>query len=413
MSQLEYISLLSEMLAEIRDGHLGVEYDKGTDAELAKAQLFPFSIMIEDARLMVVFNDTPNDSTIHPGMEVLSINGHTANDLIQLILPKITGDGFIDTGKKNELEHNFSEYYWVFVDQSAAFTILARDAAGKIVTAKVTGVLNGRREKNRNNNIVNVQMQANVARLLGAKENISLSFVSGSDIASLRIHSFMGRDFLATIGSVFKTLYDKKTRVLILDLRGNSGGEDNNGAFLVSQFTDKPFRYFDRIHLTTVFPSFATFKPPLSKILRNGVVADPNGGYLVTTTLNRGVGEQHPAKYPFLGKLFVLMDGGTFSAAADVTAMLRYLTHTSFVGEESGGAFEGNTSGLNAAIKLPNSKLSVEINMFEYWNAVSGGVKGRGTQPDYLVKQKMTDLLRGVDTQWKRVMELALAGLNN
>jgi hypothetical protein len=46
---------------------------------------------------MVLSNDTPDDSAIRPGMEILTINGHTASEVFNLILPKLSGDGFIET----------------------------------------------------------------------------------------------------------------------------------------------------------------------------------------------------------------------------------------------------------------------------------------------------------------------------
>ena len=185
---------------------------------------------------------------------------------------------------------------------------------------------------------------------------------------------------------------------MILDLRGNGGGVDDYGAALVSQFTDKPFRYFDYIHVTTIAPSFATWLPRTFDAMRAGTVADPAGGFRITSTQHRGVAEQAPASTPFLGKLVVLIDGGTFSTAADVAAQLRSMGRATFIGEETGGGYEGNTSGLNALIVLPNSKQRLRIMMYDYWNAVKPApARGRGTIPDRPVVRRIMDYIRGVD----------------
>lgn len=406
-SQRAFMILLFEMLARLRDGHMRLEADAATTAALAQARLFPLRILMEGDRLMVLYNDTPGDSTIRPGMELLTVNGHTAAEMTRTILPGIAGDGFIETFKRKRLERSFAQFYWLYVDESAEFNITAKDNTGNTITTKLPGILSSAREQNRANNPINRLIRTNLARLDSAKDNVSLRFINNTDLAYLRIRIFGGDAFTSTLDLVFKTLHDKKTSTLILDLRGNGGGVDEYGAALVSQFTNKPFRYFDRIHLTSILPSFTTWQPSTVEDLRNGVVTDPNGGYLVTPRLHRGVGGQIPAAHPFTGKLLVLLDGGTFSTAADVTALLRHLTNALFIGEESGGTAEGNTSGLNALVKLPYSKLSLKIHLYEYWNAIPPGKKGRGTMPDHPVETRVADWLQGIDAPMQRALSLA------
>ncbi len=410
MTRIAFISLVSETLAAIRDGHMSMQYDEATTAALASARLFPLGVRIEGSRLMVISNDTPNDSTIHPGMEVVRINDRTATDVLSLILPKLSGDGFIETGKRWRLGRSFARNYWLFVDQASEFTVTARHDTGPTVTTTLAGVRNA--DRNGNSNQVNRLMAANLARLDGPEDRVSLQFVADPDIARLRIRGFGGQRFQALIETAFRTLHDKGTRVLILDLRGNGGGVDEYGALLVSQFTDRPFRYFDRIHLQTIDPSFKTWRPQTYENLRADTEPDPAGGHLVTSRGHPGVAEQQPATVPFQGKVFVLIDGGTFSTAADVTAQLHHLKRAEFVGEETGGTYEGNTSGLNAVVALPHSALRVKIMMYGYWNAVESDGRGRGTQPDYPVERRVADLLSGVDTQSERTIALARASLS-
>ncbi|OIN55481.1 S41 family peptidase, partial [Arsenicibacter rosenii] len=375
--------------------------------QLAHARLFPFQVMLEGEKLMVTYNDTPDNETIMPGMEILSINGRKAPEIIGLILERISGDGYIQTGKRKRLERLFAQSFWLFIDQSPEFTVVVSNTVGKEMSVMVAGVLSSERTTNRNANRVNDPMMKAANQLNGSKDNISLRFVDDKSIAGLRIKAFDGQAFVSKLDSLFLLLKRENTKALILDLRGNGGGVDEYGAALVSQFTDKPFRYFDRIHLQSIAPSFATWKPQTFVSLREGTMPDSNGGYLVKPSLHTGVGEQPPGKHPFMGSVFVLMDGGTFSTSADVTATLQKLTNAVFIGEESGGTAEGNTSGLNALIKLPNSELGLKINMYGYWNALSMGGKGRGTLPDYTLETRIADLLQGQDRQWLLALSLA------
>jgi len=409
MTKLEFLAVVAETLAKIRCGHTGANSDSETQATVANAQMFPLRVLIEGQRLMVVSNDTPDNQTISPGMEILEINGRKSSDIINRILPLMATDGDVETGKRMRIQNNFARYYWLLVEQVGEFTVKARDAAGKTVTARLAGVKEPDREKSQNP--VNAEARASIARLEWSRENLSMRFLKDPDVAQIRIRGFGGQAYPKWIEDTFKTLRDKGTRFLIIDLRGNGGGADMYGAMLASYLTDKPFRYFDHINVKTISPSFkehTDWRAEREGQLREGMTPNPAGGFFVTAKLHPGVAEQPPGKYPFLGKVFVLIDGGTFSTAADFCAVAHHLKRATFIGEETGGGYYGNNSGMQVMLTLPNSKMRVRVPMYEYWNAVPGyDGKRRGTRPDYSVETKAANLLRGVDAQLDFALKLA------
>ena len=413
MSRIDFAGVVSEMLADIRCGHTRLMLDPETEAALAHVPMFPLRLAVENRRLVVMFNDTPDDATIRPGMEITEINGRKTEAILDLLLPKLSADGFIETEKRWQLARNFGRNYWLFVDRSVEFTIEARDIAGETVITKLVGVQNVDRTKNRDHNPVNTTMLANVTKFAGTPGNVSLRFVHDPAIAHLRVRSFSGNDYPQLVEDAFRTLAEKRTRVLILDLRGNGGGNDMYGAMIVSYLRNQPFRYFDHIDQKAVVPSFADWGPEEKQRSRDNLVPNPAGGYFVTPNGHQGLLEQAPGKLPFLGKVIVLMDGRTFSTAADVCAILHHLKRATFVGEETGGGYCGNTSGLHASVVLPNSQLTVNIPMWGYWNAVDQSAdRHRGTLPDYPVATKATDLLRGLDAPWEKALNLATDALH-
>jgi hypothetical protein len=106
--------------------------------------------------------------------------------------------------------------------------------------------------------------------------------------------------------------------------------------------------------------------------------------------------------------VFVLIDGGTFSTAADFCAVAHHLGRATFIGEETGGGYYGNNSGLEAVVTLPNSQLRVRVPMYEYWKAVPRyDGRRRGTRPDRAVETTIADLLRGVDGALEVALKLA------
>jgi Peptidase family S41 len=405
MSHGAFAGLLQESISELRDGHMRLELDSATMAAHATAAVFPLRVVLEGDRMVVAFNDSPTDTTLRPGMSIVSINGRATSELVRQLLPKVPGDGFIETGKRFGLARQFPQMYWLYVEQPATFAVVARDGSGREFSASVPGILE--RDRRSVNNPVNATFIANLARLDGPVGNVALEFVNGGPVARLRVRAFDGQAFPAMLDSAFRTLRARNTSSLVLDLRGNGGGVDEYGALLVSYFVDKPFRYFDHIRVPTIAPSFATWLPRTFDAMRTGSTPDPSGGYRITSERHGGVAEQSPAATPFLGKLVVLVDGGTFSTAADVAAQLRSMDRATFIGEETGGGYEGNTSGLNASIVMPNSKLRLRIMMYDYWNAVKPPAnRGRGTIPDRVVARRVAEVIQGADPAMEEALRI-------
>lgn len=404
-SQLQYRAFIAEVVAGLRDGHERIEYDATTTAALASAPMLPLRVAFEEERVFVISNDTPHDSVIRPGMELISINGRSMRNIIDTLLPLIPGDGFIVTGKRARLARSLAQTYWLYIDTTSSFAIRARTSGGAEVSSTLRGVSSTARAQNSNG--VNAQIRDASARLDAPVGNITLTFHEDSTVARLRIRAFDGESFKSDVSTALQNVRRRGSSTVILDLRGNGGGVDLYGAFLVSQFVTKPFRYFDRIHLRTIRPSFATWKPSTFDDIREGTVSDSSGGFLATSQLHAGVSEQLPADTPFTGTLIVLIDGGSFSTTADVAATLHHLKRARFVGEETGGGYEGNTSGLNAEVILPNSKLHLKIMMYDYFNAVNPAVHGRGTMPDVAVTRRTVEVMNGVDAPLQRALGLA------
>src|SRR6266404_4477353 len=324
LTKAEFMAVLIETLAQIRCGHTGLTPDEETQKELAGARMFPLRIMIEGRRLMVQSNDTPDDRTISPGMEILEINGRKPADILNRILPKLAADGDIETGKRVRLQRSFGQNYWLFVEKTEEITVRARDAAGTTVTSKMLGVEDSDRKKNLTHNPLNAELQASIGKLQWTSENLAMRFLKDPEIAEIHIGGFGGSKYPQWMEDTFRTLREKGTRALIIDLRGNGGGADMYGAMLVSYLTDKPFRYFDHIDVKTINPSFkehSDWRADREGQLRERLEPNPAGGYFVTVKGHPGVAEQQPGKYPFLGQVLVLIDGGTFSTAADFCAV--------------------------------------------------------------------------------------------
>jgi C-terminal processing protease CtpA/Prc len=235
-------------------------------------------------------------------------------------------------------------------------------------------------------------MLAGLARVRGeAYEKLSLSFPKDPDVAITRIPSFMGDEYPRWIEDTFRALRQKGTKTLIIDLRSNGGGEDTYGVMLVSYLTDKPFHYVDRVTVKTLTWSFEDhwdakrLDAEQRARLRKLMTPIPDGGYFLSEKIHDSLGEKQPAKYRFSGDVIILIDGSTFSTAADTCAVLHHLKRATFIGEETAGAYYGNNSGTEPTVTLPNSKVRFGLPLSSSWNAVSGYAgKRRGIIPSQL-----------------------------
>ncbi len=79
-----------------------------------------------------------------------------------------------------------------------------------------------------------------------------------------------------------------------------------------------------------------------------------------------------------------------------------------FIGEESGGGYYGNTSGPGLLLVLPNTKLQAYVPLMTYYMAVRDyKAASHGVVPDYSPKYTIDELLEGKDKELALALELA------
>ncbi len=106
-----------------------------------------------------------------------------------------------------------------------------------------------------------------------------------------------------------------------------------------------------------------------------------------------------PQENPFMGNLFILAGGVTYSGGAEFCSLVKHNRKAIFVGEEVGGGFYGNTSGYSFTLTLPNSKITVEVPIIRFVLDVDGQKPGTGALPDFPIQPDINDFLNGIDTE--------------
>jgi C-terminal processing protease CtpA/Prc len=204
----------------------------------------------------------------------------------------------------------------------------------------------------------------------------------------------------------FAAMNQSGTKSLILDLRNNGGGEDELGKLLLSYLLDQPFKYYDDLVINARQYTFQKYTDHTEPLPANLLQAQPNGKYRMVKHPNWGT--QQPSKPSFHGKVLILINGGSFSTTSEFLSHAHFHKRATFIGEESGGGYYGNTSGPSLRLTLPHTKLQVGVPLMTYYMAVSGyEAKAHGVLPDYPVKYTIEELLAGKDKELALAFELA------
>lgn len=392
LTELETYRKLKPFIGQIGCLHTELQLSPETKAAMAKRPvLFPLQLYFKGQKAYVTRNLSA-DKAIVPGSEVLSINGRSIPQILAALLPAISSDGYNQTLKYRSLYNFFPFLYSRMIEITEDYT-LKISHQNRISTHRLKGATTGE-----------------IARpgfIMPPEHAKPLEFKTDQATAVLSIHTFADsdikeseQDFKLFIVNAFADMQLHRTHHLIIDLRNNTGGSDGNAAFLAGYFFDKPFRYWNRIEVTEAIAGEITgdaeqyYNKPVQqgdRWLWQKAKVVPDFDFYE---------EQPPAATPFQGKVYVLTNGFTMSSAADLAAVLNYNKKAKFIGEETGGGFQGNNSGMMPESEVRPSRLVVTIPLQKYYTAVDSTLHtGKGTIPDYPVTYSPQELINGKDKE--------------
>ncbi|WP_285009651.1 S41 family peptidase [Pedobacter faecalis] len=374
---------LQQVISSIGDGHLRLEidYSKLTPQDIAYLKqptlqhpIYQFRYWVTGKRLFITKNLSP-DSSITSGTEIMSINNMPAAKLIDSLNGYITADGYNTTYKRISMNNGvFAERYRFLFPQKAPLNMLIK-SSGKSRTIK----LEPRLEKGYDS--VGGTPPPNAEyRLLTADSNI----------AYFKVRTFMNGDNYPGYEGIFHDIERRKLKTLILDLRGNLGGELIWAARIFSHLLDSP-RYFCRL------PEEIKQQKMLygNERIRSWLIKLSKLDYQ----------KVQPYTFTFKGKIYVLIDGGSFSASSILAANLKSLKNVTLVGEETGGSKNIITAGVNNTLTLPTTQLLLRYGNVPSFFGDLSSIDGRGVMPDVTITYQIEDHLAGKDLELDWVLE--------
>lgn len=356
----EYYIILSSVLSRIGCGHtkLWIPSDYWN---IVPKGLFPLKIQLCNENVFV--SGFYSDSiTIPLGSEIVFVNNEPIQDVIKKLKSIHSADGFNQAFKSKSVEKNFSKKYALYFGYPRNFRI-KYIAPGEFTIKDAT--------------IIPVSFETiNKEPVRGS--TLSLKILKNSNTAIITINTFIYYDqlemFKSFIDSTFEVIQNKKISNLIIDLRGNDGGDPFCSSYVLSYIEYHPVPYF----------------------------AKPYGKYA-------SLAEPIPlAKNRFRDNLYTLVDGCVFSTTGHFCALLKNHKIGKLVGSETGATF--TCTGSVRYINLEHTKLILGTARNQRYSvAVQCMDRTRGIIPDYQVEQTQNDLINGKDT----VLEFVLNLINN
>jgi len=364
MSETDFYGVVAPVGAAVRCGHTRTHLStQGRDHLNEHGLCLPLEIRLINDRLYVYKDFTP-DAAILRGSQVMSINAHPATEIIGRMRESHHADGTNITYKDYAINLFFARFFTTLFGGAARFELVIKEpGAGTPATGIVAAISPNQADR--------------VDRERYGPESgcrrLCMSVSDDNSYAVLTIKDFGYYDdvdaFRRPVGDFFARLARDSVRTLIIDVRGNDGGDPYCSSFIASHVISEPVRYF------------APGTPVYNDLVRPIPVP----------------------RYVFTGQLFVLTDGWCFSSTSHMLSLLRCHRRGVFVGEESGGSSACNDASKGHVMKHTGLELNLPRRAF----ATSARCLpiGRGIPPDIEVKPTIHDLIAGRDV----VLEKAIA----
>jgi hypothetical protein len=396
MSRVAFYNIISKLTASVKDGHTGVGMP--VLAPTVKNQL-PVGFMAIGNKLYIARSYTETYKTF-TGKQVVSINGLSVKDILRYAMQHFSSDGDNTTHKLYRLQSapRFSDMLTAITGIPAEqFSLSFSDKSDPLIINGITKAeLNNLLSKEGNQLPAEFKLLPDVSAAVLTIRTFSARTLGASGI-----------NFKEFIQNSFNSIAENKINNLVIDLRGNGGGEDAYGRLLFSYFIDKDFSYYRSLTLANKkYKLFDYTAGGQRGMPEDFAVKNEAGSFSINRKYNSNVGPHQPLQPRFAGSVYILIDGGCFSTTSEFLTQMHANTKALFIGEESGGNYYTNNSGISAEIILPNSKLKVTIPMMKYVMDVPAtySYKNNGIIPQHRVSPSIVDVITKRDV----VMELAL-----
>ncbi|MDG1332648.1 MAG: S41 family peptidase [Crocinitomicaceae bacterium] len=414
LNVLEFHKLIAPLVALTREDHTDITLPKDLKEKLkTEATYLPLVLVFLGKELYCYKNASDYQNTPLEGKRIESINGETPVAIVEKIGNLFASDGYIKPVKFRDLGgFNFSRHYFYYYGKIDLFEI-------KFEEIEETVVLESARIGD-----INANLKRNYVQGVPIEKKDPLEFKLLNDsTAYLGVHTFGNDDikeeskeknFKSFLENSFQSINENNIKTLVIDVSQNAGGSEGNEGLLYS-YLGNNYQKYKKVRVKTP-----------KAILNNGVdkpIKLKAFGFFERIFANKkqkdgslerkeGVGlglmayKKEP-EYKFSGKTYVIIGPKTYSGGSEFSNMVYTNDIATFVGQETGGGYLGNTSGYSGDLILPNSKIEIDIPALQFIMNVKPKLPfGSGVIPDYEVIPTFEEYINRENAPLKYILEI-------
>jgi hypothetical protein len=360
---------------------------------------------------MVVTQDATPNHLFPPGTEILSINGVTCGRLLQKLLKVARADGSNDAKRVADMEilgdskyEAFDVFFPLYFPPKSSDYVYKVLKPGSSQSDIIQATAVTANERNSRLTVLKDDPTAPVWALTFPKPNVAYLKMPTWEMYNRKW------DWKGFLQSSFSALVDKGTPNLVIDLRGNEGG-DSVGDYILPWLIKQPmatenYQRFTRYRKvpSDLRPYLSTWDPSFYD-WGDSARPDPNG-FFKLTRYDDGKGSMvSPNPRTYNGKVFVIVGPENSSATFEFAYQVQRLKLATLVGLPTGGSLRGINGGAFLFLTLPHSQIEVDVPLIAQF--FPDKRPDRGLQPDVSVEPKANDIARGRDTELEKIFSIA------
>ncbi|WP_100614808.1 S41 family peptidase [Confluentibacter citreus] len=440
MDSREFYKKLAPVVSYVRQGHISVgsankRYTRKESKKLKK-QKFEFYDLEFDylQNKLWVMSVKGNDSAL-VGSEVIKIENDSIPNLIKTYKNRFSSDGYNVTLHDRSVGKYFSSFYFKdkglkdslhisFKNKDSMFTKTFRRILKEEPTKKADSSALSKPKK-----LTKAEKEASRLALkqkrkfnrkhgfIAETKNYTRNFSfmeEDSTVAYMNIRSFTNGKYKKFYRESFLKLDSAKTKHLVLDLRNNGGGRISEIDYLYSYLANTEYKFLEDSEVNSRTPfltaAMSNTTPNSLKVL-SGIVSPFVVIHNLIKTKRRDGKLYYRFKYTkpksprpnhFTGDIYVLINGNSFSASSLISTHLQATNRAVFVGEETGGAYNGTVSGIYKIYELPTTKLKIGMGLMQVDAPYKQTPDGYGVKPDVTILPTWEDvfLKKDVELEW-------------